>query len=247
MINYLILFLCLCSSLATLISNVFILVPFFYKNRRVSLALGLGLTFIIMLLISVLDLIPEGISFLKRDFNYFMIFCIGLFFLMIGYVIFLLFYKNEKSNDVLYRVGVLSAISLFLHNIPEGIICSLSSLYNFSFGFKMCVAMLIHNIPEGLAICLPIFYSSGSRKKAFIYTLISSMGEFLGALVAMLFLRFFITDLLLAFLLLVTAGIMIAVSLKEIFGEGFYNQDRKYFIWGCLLGLVIVIVLFISF
>ena len=36
------------------------------------------------------------------------------------------------------------------------------------------IAIALHNIPEGLAVSVPIYYATGSRKKAFFYSFLST-------------------------------------------------------------------------
>ena len=79
-------------------------------------------------------------------------------------------------------------ISLLIHNIPEGVICAISSINNIELGLKMSFMIMIHNIPEGIVISLPIYYATKSRGKAFMYTIISSLGEIIGAIITMIFL-----------------------------------------------------------
>ena len=131
-------------------------------------------------------------------------------------------------------------ISLLLHNIPEGIICSFSSSVNLDFGIKMSLLIMIHNIPEGICISLPIYYSTKSRGKALLYCFISSLGEVLGAIITLLFLSKYINSLVLSIILIITAGIMISLSILKIFKEGLSYKLYKWFILGILLGLLII-------
>lgn len=48
-------------------------------------------------------------------------------------------------------------------------------------GLVMAVAIAIHNIPEGIAISVPIYYATENRKKAFTYSFLSALSEPIGA------------------------------------------------------------------
>ena len=48
--------------------------------------------------------------------------------------------------------------------------------------------------------------------------------------------------MMLFIVLLVTAGIMITLSISKIFKEGFSLKENKYFYIGLLLGFIIVII-----
>jgi len=60
-----------------------------------------------------------------------------------------------------------------------------------SLGILVAVAIAAHNIPEGIAVALPIYASTGSRLRAVKYALLSGIVEPIGALVAVLFLASF--------------------------------------------------------
>ncbi len=224
---------------ATILGNILLFVNLKHKDKLISISLGLS--FIIMFMISVIELIPEGIKLVGDDFNVFNIFVISLSLLFIGYLIVLFIDRNIDNEDSLYKVGILSMISLLIHNIPEGMICAITSSANVELGLKMSFIILIHNIPEGICISLPIYYTTGSRIKAFLYTLISGMGEVVGAVITMFILKRYINEFLLFVILIITAGIMITLSVKKIFKEGLKLKRYFWFISGVVIGLIVLI------
>ena len=106
----------------------------FVKNLAIILYatavyfLFLGLSFIVMFLISILELIPEGIDLMYGKISNTYLFLISLLLLFVGYI-FVVFIDNRIDSDSkLYKIGILSMVSLLIHNIPEGIICAISSV-----------------------------------------------------------------------------------------------------------------------
>lgn len=85
----------------------------------------------------------------------------------------------------------------------------------------MAIALALHNIPEGISVAVPIYYSTGSRLKAFFYTLISGMSEFLGALIASIFLIGFSNEFFMGCLYAIIAGIMMHISIYELLPSSF--------------------------
>jgi len=83
-------------------------------------------------------------------------------------------------------------------------------------GISIAIAIAMHNIPEGVAVAMPVYFATRSRKKAFKYTFLSGITEPLGAVLAFLVLRPFISDLILGFLFAVVSGIMLYVSIEEL-------------------------------
>ena len=148
--------------------------------------------------------------------------------------------KGFNSSN-LYRVGILSMIALMIHNLPEGILTFLSSSVDIKLGLKLSIAIMLHNIPEGIAIAVPIYYSTGSRGKAVINTLISGLSEPIGALLAYLFLYKYMSNFLISIILLFVAGIMISISINDIFDEA-RKYSNKYILIGFILGVIMIVV-----
>ena len=227
------------AGIATIIGNLLLFINHKYKEFLISFALGLS--FSVMFLISVLDLIPEGLRYgLGEVGESLRLFIFSLILLLFGYIIVVLIERKIKSNDSLYKIGVLSMISLLIHNIPEGILCALTSSVDIKIGLKFSLIIMIHNIPEGICISLPIYYATKSKLKALFYTLISSMGEFIGAILALILLRPILSNMMLYIILVLVAGIMISLSVFKILKEGLLYKRYKYLIWGIILGIVVV-------
>ena len=226
------------AGLSTILGNLLLFIDNKYKDKLISFSMGLA--FIVMFLISVLELIPEGIALVTDRLVLYEIYLYSLLLLVVGYC-FVIFIDNKIDSDSkLYRIGVLSMISLLIHNIPEGIICAMSSYNDIELGLKMSFMIMIHNIPEGICISLPIYYATKSRGKALLYTVISSLGEILGAIITMLFLYRYIAGYIMYIIYMVTAGIMITLSVCKILKEGISLKVFKWLIIGVLFGIGIV-------
>ena len=135
-------------------------------------------------------------------------------------------------------------IALMLHNLPEGILTFLSSSIDIKIGLKYSIAIMLHNIPEGIAIAIPIYYSTRSKGKALFNTLISGLSEPLGAILAYIFLYKYMSNTLISIILLMTASIMISISINDIFKET-EKYNKLSVIKGIILGIVIGFITFI--
>jgi len=225
------------SGMSTVVGNIFLLIPKKYKNKIIPLTLSLS--FITIFLISIFDLIPNALA-LTNNHNKIITFIKSLLLLMIGYSIVKKIDKKTTRTNSLHQIGILSTITLIIHNIPEGIICVMSSLIDYKIGLKMLIIIMIHNIPEGISISLPIYYGTKSKLKAITYTIISGLGELVGAIITMLFLKPYITETFLYTLLLITSGIMIYLSIK-LLKESQKYQNKYYIFIGIISGVVIFI------
>jgi len=201
-----------------------------------------------MILISINDLIPNSTSVLLENYGIFKGIIISVITFVIGGLLINKInkkinkhtIKNTKDNN-LYRVGILSMVALMLHNFPEGIAVFMSSYQDISLGISLGIAIMLHNIPEGIAIAVPIYYSTGKKRGAIAKTFISGLAEPLGAILAFLFLSRFITDSLISIVLLFVAGLMITLSINELFPKAKeYNED-KYIVFGLIAGFIIMV------
>ncbi len=227
------------AGLGTLLGNILLFIK--NKDKNKILALALGLSSAVMFLISVLELIPEGLLLVSREVNYIVLLFYSLALLFIGFIIVNLVDKKINSTDSVYKIGILSMISLLIHNIPEGVVCALTSYSNLDLGLKISFIIMVHNITEGIAICLPIYYATNNKVKAFLFTLFSAVGEIFGALITILLLKPFISSFLLYVILIITAGMMISLSIGKIFVEGIKLKKNLYFMIGIVIGISVVL------
>jgi len=124
---------------------------------------------------------------------------------------------NEIEKKKLKRVGIMSAIAVTIHNMPEGIMVFLAAMINPTLGIGVCFAIAIHNIPEGIAIAAPIYNATGNRLKALKYAFLSGLSEPVGGMVAFIVL-INLTDVQQIFPVIFAAvsGIMVYVSLASL-------------------------------
>ena len=111
---------------------------------------------------------------------------------------------------------------------------------NLSFGIIIALAIAIHNIPEGMAVSLPIYHATGNKKKAFYYSAISGLAEPLGAIIGALFLLPFMGDLTLAITFAFVAGIMVFISLDELLPASKNYGEAHDSLYGLILGMVVI-------
>lgn len=232
------------------LSTILGVIPIFFKwqreniNKFITFSLSFSLT--IMIAISITELIPEASYAILSNFKLFK----GVFYSLLAFLIGILaiYFINKKiekgsSNDFdLYRVGVLSMLALMLHNFPEGIVTFLSSYQNIQLGLKISLAIMLHNIPEGISIAVPIYYATGDKNKSIKATLLSGLAEPLGAIVAFIFLRKFITDVMISFILIFVAGIMITLAIHELLPKALKYHQNNYILLGALVGIMLTII-----
>lgn len=141
----------------------------------------------------------------------------------------------------LMRTGLLLAIGISVHNLPEGIAIGAGYLHTPQFGFFIAMAIMLHNIPEGIATALPLCKSGVSRWNAFKVAALSGMVEPLGALLATFFLSSF--QSLIPGALAFAGGVMVFITLDELIPTAREHGHQHYTAIGIILGSIFVFLL----
>ncbi len=226
------------AGISTIVGYLFIYIKA-DKNKVISKSLSFASG--VMLTLSLVDLIPTSINYLKMDNRSFLY---TLLFFFIGIILCLIINTKIKDNDVLYKTGIITMIGIMIHNIPEGIVTYILSTVDMKLGLIFAIAIILHNIPEGISISVPIYYSKKSKKKAFLYTMISGLSEPLGALLSMIFLYKYISNFLIAILFSLIAGLMSYISIFELMKTSFkYDKNKIYILYGSFFILIVEILL----
>ena len=222
-------------------------IPIFFKwsregiNKFITLSLALSLT--IMIGISVTELIPEASFYILTEYKIVKGTCISIMVFILSIMLMLILSKKiNKKEKGLYYIGILSMITLIIHNLPEGIITFFSAQKSTSLGIKICLAILLHNIPEGISIAIPIYFSTGNKKKAIFYTIISGLAEPAGAILAYLILQKIITNAIIGCILIIASGLMITLSIHDLLPKSKSYHEEKALVTGIIIGLIFIII-----
>lgn len=65
--------------------------------------------------------------------------------------------EEQTEHQARYlKKGVLLALGIALHNLPEGMAIGAGYVVSVETGFLLAVVLALHNIPEGLAVAIPL-------------------------------------------------------------------------------------------
>jgi ZIP family zinc transporter len=142
--------------------------------------------------------------------------------------------------DKLLRMGMLVAIGIGIHNLPEGMATFAGSLKSRGLGLAIASAIALHNIPEGLAVAMPVYCATGSRRKALLWSFLSGVSELVGAGLAALILMPFLTPRFLGIVLAAVAGLMVFISFDELIPGSYAYRHEHLSVAGIVLGMVIM-------
>lgn len=147
-------------------------------------------------------------------------------------------YKNKK----LMRMGLFTALTIAIHNFPEGLATFVSALQNPAIAVPIVAAIAIHNIPEGIAVSIPIYQSTGSKIKAFRYSFLSGLAAPVGALVGWLILMPVMNDVVFGIIFAVVAGIMVFISFDELLPAAREYGEHYYYLslYGLIAGMAVM-------
>lgn len=230
-----------------------------HTNRRL-LSFSLGLSGGVMVYVSFVELMPQGAELLAEHFagkvsewiNLLAFFGGMAFIGLIDHLVPSVENPHEAHSveelqhkprqSKLMRVGLMSALAIAIHNFPEGIATFTAGMNDPALGLAIAVAVAIHNIPEGIAVSVPIFFATESRKRAFLWSLLSGLAEPLGALAAWLILAPILTPALLGCILTAVAGIMVYISLDELLPAAREHGEAHTAIAGVVVGMIIMAV-----
>lgn len=154
---------------------------------------------------------------------------------------------TDGAHPKLLRMGLFTALAIGIHNFPEGLATFLAALQDPSLGVAIAIAIALHNIPEGVSVSVPIFYATGSRKKAFLYSVLSGLAEPIGAIVAYAAIRLFlggdtavVPPEIMGILFGGVAGIMVYISLDELLPTSRAYGKGHDSLFGLVAGMVVM-------
>lgn len=155
----------------------------------------------------------------------------------------------EQHKLALQRMGVLSALAIGIHNMPEGIATYVGAAHDSSVGFSLAIGIGLHNIPEGIAVTAPIYFATGSRARGIFWCFISALAEPLGGVIAWLAIGDGMDPISEGILFGFVCGIMVCIVMKELLPTAYrFAKERDNLVtFGAYGGMFIMALSFILF
>jgi zinc transporter ZupT len=154
---------------------------------------------------------------------------------------------EEEKTDIglskkeLLETGILTAIIMFLHNLPEGLAVFLAALGGSGLGFGVAIAIGLHNIPQGFAVALPIYEATGDKMKAFWWSFGSGLSQPLASIFGYFLLKDKMTDAVYGVTFAYASGLMSYVALKVLLPAAHKTDPKdKYVSWSLLIGMFLI-------
>ncbi|NMA85120.1 MAG: ZIP family metal transporter [Epulopiscium sp.] len=207
------------------------------RGERVQGVL-MGFTGGLMLAIVCFDLLPEAfmrgglyIGLIGILFGILFTFCLEIFFTKYTTDI------RSRSSKRYLKTGLLLAVGVALHNIPEGMAVGSLLFISFYSGIRLAGMIMLHAIPEGMAVSIALKQGGVSFPILLIYSFFMGIPMALGSLIG-----FFVSEISSSFLPLClgfAGGVMLYVTCGEILPESKELWAGKLSTAGALIGIIL--------
>jgi len=237
--------------LITLILGLFIIIgaviTFVSKNNNKFVNFSISLAFSVMIMLMVVDLIPEVKEIFLEKFG----FSKGILFALIGIVLGIVLLKildrfipehDGHEKEELNHIGLISSIALVLHNIIEGMAVYATVNNSLQSGLLMCLGIGLHNIPLGMVITSTFYKANNNKLKTWLIISLVSLSTFMGGLGMFLLNGILGNELILGILLSITLGMIIYISVFELLPKIKEMKDKKIAFLGMLLGMLLILI-----
>lgn len=236
----------------TFLLGVFVLigamVALLAKRKGQIIDFSLGLAFSVIVMLIILDLIPEIIE--HFGLRYIWLF---ILFVAFGYGLLRLLDQfipdhhdhgkmtKDEANHNLAHIGVISSIALIIHNVVEGMAVYSTVLSDVSTGLMLAIGIGFHNLPLGMVIATTFYQGGEKNSKNWLLIGGVALSTLLGGFLSFLFSNQVIPDWLVGSLLSLTLGMLIFILFSELWvriRKSKYSTERNY---GILLGILIMV------
>lgn len=229
------------AGMATVLGGLIVIIR---RPGRRSIGLFGGFAGGVMITVAFMDLLNESI----KTSNYLtsiLGFAVGALFMFLLDI--LLSHKHFEIkeqgliNPHLVKTGMLIAVGIALHNIPEGVAVGAGFVHLPSFGLMIAIAIGLHNIPEGIATTMFVHAGGKCRIECLKIAFLSGIVEPIGAILAFIFLKQFAS--LISLSLAFAGGVMVFITLDEIIPMAREHGRSHLTSIGIILGAVFMLVL----
>ncbi len=160
-------------------------------------------------------------------------------------------WEKQVNDRQLLKSGLMVALGMSLHNLPEGLVVSAGFSHDANLGVLVALMISLHNIPEGIATVTPLIAAGVNKWRAIGLATLSGLTEPLGALIGVVILGAAgATPMVIGSGLAFAAGVMTYVTMDELIpiAHEFCKPVYKHYVSvGVLTGVVFAQLLSIVF
>ena len=239
--------------LVTFLLGIFVLigamVAFLAKKKGKIIDFSLGLAFSVIIMLIILDLIPDVIEHLGLRYIW-----LFLIFVVVGYGILRLLdhfipdhhdhdkMTKKESNNNLAHIGIISSIALIIHNIVEGMAVYSTVLTDVSTGLMLAIGIGFHNLPLGMVIATTFYQGNQKSVKVWLMIGLVAISTLLGGAFSFFLNSQVVPEWVLGSLLSITLGMLLFILFSELWPrirESKFSKERNI---GIVVGIIIMLI-----
>lgn len=217
------------------------LITMFVKDEKKLITFSVGFAFSILLGLLFLDILPECIEVF--DNKLIMIVCmLGGMGILKLLDLFVPEHNHEGHGKEhlehhMEHIGLVSSIALFLHNFIEGTAVYTTCLNDLKMGALMVLGVSFHNIPLGIQISSLI----KNKKEKLLMISFLAFSSVVGILLLNVF-NIELSELLSGILMAITFGMLLYITVFELFCEVREHIKEKSLLIGLLSGILFIVI-----
>lgn len=243
------------TSIASVSTFMGAMTSLYFKNvNQKTLAVILGFAAGIMLYTAFMKLMPDAVSILSSQLSYKETkllttswFFVGIVLLYpLGYLVNVWKKRENRKYDesMLHyrRVAILVLLTITAHSFVEGLATFLSYLATPLVAIPLVMSIIVHNFPEGMTIGALFNKISDTmgRRKAVCYSIIASLFEPIGAVMAYFFILKYSNPVLTGILKAFLSGLLVATALNELIPNSQLKGNRRISVQSIIIGMFIM-------
>lgn len=146
-----------------------------------------------------------------------------------------------KGRGKYFKLGLLMALGLALHNLPEGLAIGSGFTAGNKLGLGLTLIIGLHDIPEGMAVAAPMSISGIKKYKILIFTIATAVptgiGAFIGAMLGE------VSPVFVTLCLAFAGGTMLYIVCGELIPKSRSLFENIFSTFGILAGVILGIVI----
>ena len=147
--------------------------------------------------------------------------------------------EEHKNNAKLNKI-LLFVLAIAIHNLPEGIAAGVGfGSGNQTEALLIAGGIALQNIPEGMVIIAPMLAAGLSKKRTFIYAMLTGVVEVIGTLIG--YFAVSISTAILPYALAFAGGTMLYVISDEMIPETHSHGSQRGATYALLFGFCLML------
>lgn len=211
------------------------------KPSKMILHSSLAFAASMMILISLFQLIPEGLGYTSSYLVMLSFFAgIGMMWPIDKLVPHINPELGKKEKPSVKRSTTMLVIGIALHNLPEGLAIGIGFALEPKLGIIIAMGIAMQDVPENIATIVPLYSLTKKKVKSFIITTGTILFELMGFILGYFILRDLSLDILGSSLVL-AGGFMVYISVEELIPSAEIKKYPRMGAISMILGAICVV------